>query len=196
MIYHQNKVLCCNILFLYKQNFQDYITRTSLTPQEYREVVTYIEHMRSVSDGINIGTFLNSSSNSFYSWYSSDAKNMIQKTTYNRYTSGFVKDYSNLNNSSSMTYPNTTNDGDIEANVVLPTWGEMYTGNDLNYNYWYINRWPGSSSSVSNVNSNGHGDGYCAGNPLIAVRPVVTLKSIVKISSGEGTMTNPYSLSI
>ena len=38
---------------------EEYITRTSLTPQEYREVVTYINHMRSVADGFDIGTLPN-----------------------------------------------------------------------------------------------------------------------------------------
>ena len=38
---------------------EDYITRTSLTPQEYRELVTYIDHMRSVSEGVNVGTLPN-----------------------------------------------------------------------------------------------------------------------------------------
>lgn len=36
-----------------------YITRDSLTPQEYRELVTYINHMRSVADGFDIGTLPN-----------------------------------------------------------------------------------------------------------------------------------------
>lgn len=38
---------------------EEYITRDSLTPQEYREVVTYINHMRSVADGFDIGTLPN-----------------------------------------------------------------------------------------------------------------------------------------
>ena len=38
---------------------EEYISKNSLTPQEYRELVTYIDHMRSVSNGINIGTLPN-----------------------------------------------------------------------------------------------------------------------------------------
>lgn len=38
---------------------EEYITRDSLTPQEYRELVTYINHMRSVADGFDIGTLPN-----------------------------------------------------------------------------------------------------------------------------------------
>lgn len=151
-------------------------------------------------NSINIGTFLNSSSNSFYNWYSDSTKNMIKETEYDRYTSGQGKDYSNLNNNSGGTYPSTTNDGKVTAKVVLPTWGEMYSGNDLNISYWYINRWQGSSSHVSLVdrsgNASGHAVGSIAGFNWIGARPVVTLKSNVKISGGEGTMTKPYSLSM
>lgn len=38
---------------------EKYISKDSLTPQEYRELVTYINHMRSVVDGHNIGTLPN-----------------------------------------------------------------------------------------------------------------------------------------
>ena len=37
-------------------------------------------------NSINIGDYLNNSSNSFYNWYSDDTKNMIQETIYDRYT--------------------------------------------------------------------------------------------------------------
>ena len=145
-------------------------------------------------NSINIGNFLNSSSNSFYNWYSDETKNMITETEYDRYTGGYGKDYSNLNNNPGGTYPSTTDDGKALAKVVLPTWGEMYSGNDLNIAYWYINRWAGSSSYVSLVSSNGDAYGHFAGHPWLGARPVVTLKSNVKIKSGEGTMTKPYSL--
>lgn len=38
---------------------EEYITRDSLTPQEYRELATYMNHMRSVADGFDIGTLPN-----------------------------------------------------------------------------------------------------------------------------------------
>ena len=145
-------------------------------------------------NSINIGNFLNSSSNSFYNWYSDNTKSMIKETTYDRYTGGYGKDYSILNDAPAATYPSTTDDEKIIVNVTLPSWGEMYTGNDLNMTYWYINRWTGSSSQVSYVNYNNTAGGSVAGDVWRAVRPVVTLKSTVKIKSGEGTMTKPYSL--
>ncbi len=147
-------------------------------------------------NSINIGNFLNSSSNSFYNWYSDITKNMINEKEYDRFTGGYAKDYSNLNNNETGTYPSTTNDGKVTAKVALPTWGEMYSGNDLNVSYWYINRWTGSSSDVSHLYSSGDGYGYSAGDHWVGARPVVTLKSNVKISGGEGTMTKPYSLSL
>ena len=120
---------------------------------------------------------------------------MIQETEYDRYTGGYGKDYSKLNNNETGSYPETTNDGKVIAKVILPTWGEMYSGNDLNMTYWYINRWTGSSSNVSFVSCYGYGSGV-AGYHWFGARPVVTLKSNVKISGGEGTMTKPYSLSM
>ncbi len=147
-------------------------------------------------NSINIGNYLNSSSNSFYNWYSDKAKNMIEETEYERFTGGYAKDYSNLNDNEVGTYPETTNDGKVTAKVALPVWGEMYSGNDLNYSFWYINRWQGSSSDVSHVNDSGYAIGGFAGGRWLAFRPVVTLKSNVKIKDGEGTMTKPYSLEV
>ncbi len=121
---------------------------------------------------------------------------MIQETEYDRYTGGYGKDYSKLNNNETGSYPETTNDGKVIAKVILPTWGEMYSGNDLNMTYWYINRWTVSSLLVSYVDYYGNGTGTGAGTYWLGVRPVVTLKSNVKISSGEGTMTKPYSLTM
>ena len=145
-------------------------------------------------NSLNIGDYLNSSSNGFYNWYSDRTKNMIEEREYDRYTSGKGKNYSNLNDNETGAYPSTTNDGKVTAKVVLPAWGEMYSGNDLNISYWLINRWQESSSSVSYVGFIGDAYGSYAGDYGFAVRPVVTLKSTVKIKSGEGTMTKPYSL--
>ena len=146
-------------------------------------------------NSINIGDYLNSSTNGFYNWYSEETKKMIKETQYDRFTGGNGKDYSNLNDNETGVYPSTTNDGKITAKVVLPSWGEMYTGNDLNYSYWYINRFSNSPYSQSYIVSFGNANGGVIGHNWLSVRPVVTLKSSVKIKSGEGTMTNPYSLS-
>lgn len=148
-----------------------------------------------INKGNNLAYFLNNATNSFYSWYSNSTKNMIKQTTWKLDTSGYGKDYSNLNNGTASTYPARTNDGTVSAYVGLPTWGEMYTGNDLNYSYWLINRWQGSPSHVSRVYTSGHAGGTDASS-WTAVRPVVTLKSNILIGGGTGTMTNPYSLKV
>ena len=146
----------------------------------------------------NIGYYLNNESNSYYNWFSDKTKDKIQTSEWNLVTTGYGKDYSKLD-TNTTTYPdseyyNRTNDGIVEVNVGLPSWGEMYTGNDLNYNYWYINRWAGSSVSVGRVDHNGHAGGTYAGFRWYAVRPVLNLKSSTLILEGSGTMTEPYVL--
>ena len=147
------------------------------------------------TDSENIGYFLNNASNSFYNWYSDTTKNMIKKSNWNLYTSGSRKDYSNLNDNPSASYPARTSDGTVNVNVGLPSFGEMYTGNDLNVSYWLINRWQESAVYVARIYSSGSANGHYAGH-WITVRPVVRLKPEVKVTSGQGTMTEPYTLKI
>ena len=51
------------------------------------------------------------------------------------------------------------------------------------------------ANKVFNVNTSGHVYDQYAG-PAYAIRPVVYLKSSVKITGGEGTSSKPYTLSI
>ena len=148
------------------------------------------------TDSENVAYFLNYASNSFYNWYSDTTKNMISKSNWNLYTSGSGKDYSALNNNPSAAYPARTMDGVVSVNVGLSSWGEMYSGNDLNESYWYINRWQGSSSDMAFISNNGGAYGYYASHYWLALRPVVRLKADVKVVSGKGTMTEPYTLKI
>lgn len=149
------------------------------------------------STGNNVGYFLNNAPNGFYHWLSDKTKSMLVKEKWNRYTSGYQKNYNNLNsNPSHNTYPTRTDDGEIEAYVGLPIWGEMYTGNDLNITYWYLNRWVNSDIHASYVSLSGHSRGTVVSNPQIAVRPVLVLKENIKIIKGEGTMTEPYILAL
>ena len=148
------------------------------------------------TDSENVAYYLNNASNSFYNWYSDSTKNMIEKSNWYLYTGGYRKDYSKINDNPSADYPARTMDGVVSTYVGLPSWGEMYTGNDLNYTYLYINRWAGSPCNVSHVYSGGSAGGYPAGADWLGLRPVVRLKSNVKVVSGEGTMTEPYTLKI
>ena len=148
------------------------------------------------TDSKNIGYFLNNASNSFYNWYSDSTKNMIVKSNWNLYTSGSGKDYSILNNNPNADYPARTNDDVVSTYIGMPSWGDMYAGNDLNTSYWLINRWQGSSTIMSYIYNRGDASGPYGGYEWVAVRPVVRLKANVKVTSGQGTMTEPYTLKI
>ena len=138
-----------------------------------------------INTGENLPYYLNNATNSFYNWYSDKTKSMIIPTTVKLQQSGYSIDYSALEE-----------DGEVTLNVVLPSWGEMYTGNDLNISYWYTNRWISSSVRVSLIHHDGIGYGDNPAYPWLAVRPVVTLSPNTYVMSGNGTVNNPYSLDI
>ena len=138
-----------------------------------------------VNTGENLPYYLNNATNSFYNWYSDKTKSMIIPTTVKLKQNGYARDYSALDE-----------DGEVILNVVLPSWGEMYTGNDLNISYWYINRWISSSVHVSLVDRHGYGVGDYPAYAWLAVRPVITLSKNVYVTSGNGTVNDPYSLNI
>ena len=146
--------------------------------------------------GENIGYYLNNATNSFYNWYSAKTKSMIIPTTFNLYTSGHAKDYSNLNDNPTASYPNNTNDGSVTANIGLPSWGDLYTGNDLNIDYWFINRYQGSNTSSTVMNNTGVISGALTAYYGFGARPVLTLSPNVYVTGGDGTVMNPYSLDI
>ena len=136
-----------------------------------------------INTGENIPYYLNNATNSFYNWYSDKAKSMIIPTTIKLKQSGYARDYENL-----------VEEVETILNVVLPSWGEMYTGNDLNISYWYTNRWGGSSISMSFVDVTGMGYGAYSANPMLAIRPVITLSKNVYVTNGNGSANSPYIL--
>ena len=138
-----------------------------------------------IDTGENLPYYLNNATNSFYNWYSEKTKSMIIPTILELKQSGYGTDYANLKP-----------DGETTLNVVLPSWGEMYTGNDLNISYWYTNRWLDSPFYISYVGNHGDTGAYYTSITWNSVRPVITLSSKVYITSGEGTVNNPYDLSI
>ena len=147
------------------------------------------------TDSENVAYYLNNASNSFYNWYSTNTKNMIAKSDWNLYTGGLGKDYSHLNDNPSAAYPERTTDGETTAYIGLPSFGDIYTGSDTNASYWLINRWQGSTSRAARIGTIGSATDHHVGD-WIALRPVVRLKSDVKVTSGKGTMTEPYTLKI
>ena len=68
-----------------------------------------------------------------------------------------------------------------------------YLYNEQNYwtmspNYWNSSTW----AVVFFVNTRGHLDHVCVNNTNVALRPVINLKTDTVISSGNGTIDNPF----
>ena len=101
----------------------------------------------------------------------------------------------------------------LEANVGLPTIGEMFSGNDIDFGngitndlfvndltvenrkasnyYWLMNR--ENSSSVCNIYDIGSTNSYPATSSF-GVRPVIFLKNNLNFAGGKGTAESPYEL--
>ena len=150
------------------------------------------------TDGENIGYYLNNTVNGYYTWLSQSVKNNVIITNWNLPISAHANDYATslFNFDYSGTFPTTrTNDGVVSAYVGLPTWGDMFTGNDINVTYWYINRYGVTSTRYNSViTANGNTWTYNTSDTIAAVRPILTLKADIRIISGDGTTSNPYSL--
>ena len=122
---------------------------------------------------------------------------MIEETEWNLPVSASGKDYktSLYNKEEAGIYPSTSTDGVVTAYVGLPQYGEIYSGNDLGNNYWHINRFKLAIDLISAVTKLGYEVNNIIAN-YYSLRPVIVLKSNVKINNGEGTISNPYSLSL
>ena len=143
----------------------------------------------------NIGYYLNNADNSYYSWLSDEVKSYIVDYEWQLPVTAHGSDYSLMYGyTTDGSYPSRKSDGAVTAKVGLPSYGDRYSGNDLNISYWYINRWTGSSSLVGRVNSGGHAGSTATGSSWHAVRPVMVLNSNVVITEGNVTMNNPYSI--
>ncbi len=149
------------------------------------------------TEGENLGYYLNNASNGYYNWLSDTTKSYIKEYNWNLPVTAHGNDYSDMYRyTTEGNYPSRKNDGSVTAKIGLPTYGERYSGNDLNIAYWYINRWYGSSSSVGHVHDyGGLANGSSASYTWSGVRPVIILNSNIVITSGDGTMSNPYSIS-
>jgi hypothetical protein len=150
------------------------------------------------SDSENLAYFLNNATNSFYSWFSAGVKENIVLANWNLPTMANGVDYATVlfNTTLTGTYPTRSNDGLVSAYIGLPQWGSMFSGNDLNESYWYINRISNSNYNVGYQSGGGYTSNNFAADTWRAVRPVLNLKSNVKVVSGEGTPASPYVLNI
>ncbi|HHT38637.1 MAG TPA: hypothetical protein GXZ95_04400 [Mollicutes bacterium] len=139
----------------------------------------------------NIGYFLNSKTakNSFYNNLGK-YKDYIVEDTYFLGKWSMGSDYKSVYESSDK----------ITLNVGMLHYGEMLAGNNLNsssntHNYWlispYNNNYEASFISVSGNASNEFPNAIGVG-----VRPVLSLKTSIKITSGDGTTNNPYEIDV
>ena len=146
------------------------------------------------TEGENIGYFLNNATNSFYNWFGPNTKNLLIDREVKLDTSGYGNDYSNLDNDPSTAYPYVTNDGNVTATVFLPSWGDMFAANNINFNTLLMNRWQGSDNAISFISATGSGTSAFASLNYGTIRPVVNINNLAKVASGTGTMLDPYSV--
>ena len=85
-----------------------------------------------------------------------------------------------------------------EAKVGLLRFGELMSGQFDRYgnNIYYWTLTPKSSSYVRSVNGNGFADSYSPSSDSAGVQPSVNLKSNVQITSGTGTESDPFVLTL
>ena len=157
---------------------------------------------------IGSGTY-NTGSTNFY--FGSYARLNTNKTpTYDCTTQGDA--FSGSNSSAKLKYPIAL----MTADEVAYAGGVMYTNNAsawfylnsagssiMGSTYWMLlspYRWSGDETSARSMvvgGSNYPGildDGFVHG--VRRVRPVISVKSTVKVSSGDGTASNPYQLTL
>ena len=78
--------------------------------------------------------------------------------------------------------------------------GELMSGQfnrkNNNYDYWLLTQYPDPNNYLQNRYSGGNGEcHFTSGSTLRAVKPAFNLKSNVVITSGDGTLQNPFELS-
>ncbi len=148
------------------------------------------------TDGENLGYYLNNTSNGYYTWLSNAVKENLALATWNLAVDSYGEDYTrSFNTDTSGTYPTRINDGIIEAYVGLPSWGDMFCANDINAGYWLLNRKVDTEDLTTYVSAEGE-TGYYFTMGSNMIRPVLTLQSDVTVSSGDGTIADPYILNL
>ena len=158
------------------------------------------------------------------SQYGTSSKITLQHTVYdslNAFINGISTDYKFGGNKNyyigayplGVSYSNVISEY-LSADIGLPTVGEMFSGNDLDLNYpasdvrlfvdldtienpnasgwyWLMNRY--DDKYVKRIDYLGNNSNH---NPtdVRGIRPVLFLRSDLKIVGGEGTAQNPYAL--
>ena len=140
-------------------------------------------------------------------WYNSlTPKNMLDKGTY--YTeqasgsrASYKKSLCNTDNTIETTKDCVKTTSVWNGYVGLPRYGEMFAsqqgeGYNSSSNMWLIS--PHNVSYVWNILNNGMGShsDTLPSNNTAAARPSLYLKSTVKITGGDGTKSNPFTISL
>ncbi len=141
-----------------------------------------------------IGTFLNGEY--LTSYVDSTYSNMIEdSTTWYLGTVGGGASYKLAKYTDTVMSSLTSSTTD--AKVGLLRLGELMAGqfgrNGNNTDYWTLT--PYSSSNVRAVSNGGYASSYSPSNAY-GVRPSMNLKSNVQITSGDGTLQNPFTLEL
>ncbi len=172
-------------------------------------------------DNDSIKAILNGLLPSTSAWADSASDNITTNdlvyTSLNNFVAGISSTYRYIGNKTFYVgdYPNAANykdvqDATLEANVGLPTVGEIFSGNDIDVSssstkffvdantiennssskfYWTMNRY--SPSEIRCVADTGSLNSYSS-TELYGVRPVIYLKLGLVFVGGEGTAQDPY----
>lgn len=144
-----------------------------------------------------VGSFLNNDYLADETYLTSDQVNMIEdNTTWYLGTVGSSDNYklAKYKDTSGSSLTTTT----TIAKVGLLRLGELMTGqfdkNDNNTDYWTLT--PSATRKVHIVTSDGNGDNSTVFGNKIGYKPAMNLKSNVVITGGDGTKSNPFTLSL
>ena len=141
-----------------------------------------------------IGTFLNGDYLTSGTYLSNDQVNMIEDNTtwYLGTVSGTnykLAKYQDTTSGSLRTATTTAKVGLLRLGELMAGQFDKYVNNT---DYWTLT--PYSTSNVRYVNDNGNGDNFSPTNSN-GSRPSMNLKSTVKIVSGTGTKSSPFTIS-
>ena len=138
-------------------------------------------------------------------WYTSlVSKSMLDKGTYyiKRMPSGSYKNSLCNTNNTTETINDCVKTTSIwnSGYVGLPRYGEMFASQQGDEGYssskYILFITPYSSSSVWNAFTSGYGSNSILSDTGAAVRPSLYLKSTVKITGGDGTKSNPFTIAL
>ena len=152
----------------------------------------------SFSSNNTIGRFLNGEYLNSGKYLTNEQLNMIEDNTV--WYIGHVKNGENYRLAKYTDISMTSTTINTTAKTGLLRYGELMSGQmnigTDNANYWLINSYNGSiTSGVIRSASIGHSSNFPA-TDLMGIKPAFNLKSNVVITSGDGTLQNPFEIEL